>query len=88
MDHQADIEEFTTNLSEGLADISEWLGTNLPPAIDYIDMPEAIRGQYQYFTEAKMENLRAAGCPAAFRPLEEAVADYVKAHLLAADPYL
>ena len=61
---------------------------NLPPAIDYIDMPEAIRGQYQYFTEAKMENLRAAGCPAAFRPLEEAVADYVKAHLLAADPYL
>ena len=51
-------------------------------------MPEAIRGQYQYFTEAKMEKLRAAGCPVAFRPLEEAVADYVKNHLLKADPYL
>jgi hypothetical protein len=35
-----------------------------------------------------MEKLRAAGCPAAFRPLEEAVADYVQAHLLADDPHL
>jgi len=60
----------------------------LPPQIEYIEMPEAIRGQYQYFTEAKMEKLRAAGCPTAFRPLEEATADYVKGHLLAADPYL
>jgi ADP-L-glycero-D-manno-heptose 6-epimerase len=51
-------------------------------------MPEAIRGQYQYFTEAKMEKLRATGCPSAFRPLEESVADYVKAHLLDSDPYL
>ena len=59
-----------------------------PTAIDYIEMPAAIRGQYQYFTEAKMEKLRAAGCPAAFHPLEETVADYVKAHLLAADPCL
>ncbi|MBU2055091.1 MAG: ADP-glyceromanno-heptose 6-epimerase, partial [Proteobacteria bacterium] len=32
---------------------------DLPPRIDYIEMPEAIRGQYQYFTEAKMEKLRA-----------------------------
>jgi ADP-L-glycero-D-manno-heptose 6-epimerase len=61
---------------------------NLPPAIDYIEMPEAIRGQYQYFTEAKMEKLRAAGCPAAFGTPEETVADYVKTHLLEADPYL
>jgi ADP-L-glycero-D-manno-heptose 6-epimerase len=60
----------------------------IPLQIDYIEMPEAIRGQYQYFTEAKMEKLRAAGCPAAFRPLEEAVEDYVKSHLLKADPYL
>lgn len=57
-------------------------------AIDYIDMPEAIRGQYQYFTEANMEKLRAAGCPVVFHPLEETVWDYVKTHLLAPDPYL
>ena len=61
---------------------------NLPATIDYIEMPESIRTQYQYFTEAKMAKLRAAGCPAAFRPLKESVADYVKAHLLASDPYL
>ncbi len=60
----------------------------LPPQIEYIEMPEALRGQYQYFTEAKMEKLRAVGCPTVFRPLEEAVADYVRAHLLAADRYL
>jgi ADP-L-glycero-D-manno-heptose 6-epimerase len=60
----------------------------LPPRIDYIEMPEAIRGQYQYFTEAKMEKLRSAGCPVSFRPLEESVADYVGSHLLQADPFL
>jgi len=60
----------------------------LPTRIDYIEMPEAIRGQYQYFTEAQMEKLRAAGCPVSFRPLEESVADYVKGHLLQADPFL
>ena len=58
-----------------------------PPVIDYIEMPEAIRGQYQYFTEARMDKLRAAGCPVSFPPLEESVADYVKNHLLKADPY-
>jgi ADP-L-glycero-D-manno-heptose 6-epimerase len=31
------------------------------PAIDYIDMPEAMRGRYQYFTQADLGRLRAAG---------------------------
>jgi len=62
------------------------LGT--PPKIDYIEMPEAIRGQYQYFTEARMDKLQAAGCPVPFRPLEGAVEDYVQNHLLKADPYI
>jgi ADP-L-glycero-D-manno-heptose 6-epimerase len=61
---------------------------SLPPAIDYIEMPEALQGQYQYFTEARMDKLRAAGCPVAFRPLEDAVGDYVKQYLSKADPYL
>ena len=59
-----------------------------PAAIDYIEMPEAIRGQYQYFTEARMDKLRAAGCPVDFPPLEETVGDYIRNHLLKADPYL
>ncbi len=58
------------------------------PQIDYIDMPEPLRGQYQYFTQAPMDKLRIAGCPAAFRPLEESVADYVTHHLVQADPRL
>ncbi|MDY0188790.1 MAG: NAD-dependent epimerase/dehydratase family protein, partial [Syntrophus sp. (in: bacteria)] len=61
---------------------------NLPPQIDYIDMPESLRGQYQYFTEAKMEKLQAAGLGADFHTLEEAVADYVRNHLQADNPYL
>ena len=60
----------------------------LPPKIEYIEMPEAIRDKYQYFTEAKMDRLRAAGCDVAFTGLEEAVADYVKNYLAAPSPYL
>lgn len=60
----------------------------LPVAIDYIEMPEGLRGQYQYFTEAKMDKLRDAGCLAGFGALEETVADYVQNHLLQGDPYL
>jgi len=56
--------------------------------VDYIEMPETIRGQYQYFTEAKMDKLRSAGCPVTFRSLEDAVYDYVVNHLKAKDPYL
>ena len=55
--------------------------SGVKPRIDYIEMPDAIRDQYQYFTEAKMDKLRAAGCPVRCRSLEEAVTDYVKNHL-------
>ena len=37
-----------------------------PDNIDYIDMPPAIRDQYQYFTQAEIENLRRAGYNAVF----------------------
>ena len=50
-------------------------------------MPEAIRGQYQYFTEARMEKLRSAGFDRDFAPLEASVADYVCNHLMADDQY-
>ncbi|MCX5829978.1 MAG: ADP-glyceromanno-heptose 6-epimerase [Deltaproteobacteria bacterium] len=60
----------------------------LPTRIEYFDMPEGLRNQYQYFTEAKMDKLQAAGCPVAFRALEDSVRDYVTGHLMQADPYL
>ncbi|MBM4272166.1 MAG: ADP-glyceromanno-heptose 6-epimerase [Deltaproteobacteria bacterium] len=58
------------------------------PRIEYFDMPPEVHDQYQYFTEAKMDKLRATGCPVAFRPLEEAIHDYVVNHLQHTDPYL
>jgi len=57
------------------------------PNIEYIDMPAAIRGKYQYFTQSEVENLRRAGYNAGFTPLEEAVGRYVTLFLDRADRY-
>jgi ADP-L-glycero-D-manno-heptose 6-epimerase len=57
------------------------------PRIEYVDMPETIRGQYQYFTQADLGNLRRAGYNAGFTPLAEGVAHYVKNFLDAGDRY-
>lgn len=57
------------------------------PNIEYIDMPEAIRGQYQYFTQSSIENLRRAGYNADFTPLETAVGRYVTGYLDRDDRY-
>jgi ADP-L-glycero-D-manno-heptose 6-epimerase len=53
----------------------------LQPNIEFIDMPLDIRDKYQYFTEANMNKLRAAGYAAPFSSLEEGVGDYVKNYL-------
>jgi len=58
-----------------------------PANIDYIDMPEAIRGQYQYFTQSTVENLRGAGYNAGFTPLDAAVGRYVTGYLDRDDRY-
>jgi ADP-L-glycero-D-manno-heptose 6-epimerase len=50
-------------------------------------MPPEIRDQYQYFTQAKVENLRRAGYNAGFTSLEEGVGRYVKSFLNQPDPY-
>lgn len=47
------------------------------PAIDYIDMPVALRGRYQYHTQADLAKLRASGYDRPFTSLEDGVADYV-----------
>jgi ADP-L-glycero-D-manno-heptose 6-epimerase len=57
------------------------------PHIEYIDMPLSIRNQYQYFTQAKIENLRRAGYNAGFTPLEPAVDCYVNSFLNQRDRY-
>ena len=57
------------------------------PDIEYVDMPPMIRDQYQYFTQAKVENLRRAGYNAGFTPLEDAVDRYVTSFLNQPDRY-
>ena len=56
------------------------LGT--PPRIEYVEMPEALRGKYQYRTVATIERLRGAGWARPITPLEDAVADYVRNYLV------
>ena len=54
----------------------------LEPNIEYIEMPLSIRNQYQYFTEAKMEKLKAAGYNKPTYSLEVAITDYVQNYLM------
>ena len=56
--------------------------------IQYIEMPEPLRNQYQYFTQAQMDKLKKAGCHVNFSSLEDSVRDYVTNYLQNADPYL
>ena len=51
------------------------------PNIEYIDMPESIRNQYQYFTQADITKLRSTGCKTPITPLESAIKDYVQNYL-------
>ena len=55
--------------------------------IEYIEMPESIRNQYQYFTQADVKKLRAAGYDKEPTKLEDAVKDYVQNYLVK-DGYL
>lgn len=59
------------------------------PKIEWIEMPEGIKNQYQYFTEANMQRLKVrAGYTKAMTSLEQGVTDYVQNYLSAEDPYL
>ena len=57
------------------------------PNIRYIDMPEAIRGSYQYFTQGDVARLQHAGYNGGFTALEDAVATYVRGYLDSADRF-
>ena len=55
--------------------------------VSWIDTPPELRERYQYFTEARMDRLQAAGYAQPPMTLEAAVGDYVARYLAAADPY-
>ena len=60
---------------------------NKPVNIEYFDTPEDIRDKYQYFTEADMRKLRAAGYNEEFYTLEEGVETYVRNFLVPSKYY-
>lgn len=58
-----------------------------PEKIEFIPLPERLEKHYQYFTEANMDKLYAAGYTKEPTPLEEGVADYIQHYLVKEDPY-
>ncbi len=67
--------------------VATFEAVNREPDITYIDMPEVLRGKYQYYTQADMSRLRAAGYNAPMTSLEDGVADYVAGYLNTEDPF-
>ena len=58
-----------------------------PARVEFMDMPPELLERYQYFTQARMERLRAAGYDKPFTTLEAGVADYVGHYLAQPVPY-
>jgi ADP-L-glycero-D-manno-heptose 6-epimerase len=59
----------------------------VPCLIDFVPMPEAIRPNYQYFTEARMQKLRDAGYDRPFTSMEDGVRRYIQKYLARPDRY-
>ena len=78
-----------TGRARSFRDLAEALfhAAGQPTRIDYVDMPAGIRERYQYFTQAEMGRLLAAGYQRPFASLEDGIADYVHLYLSQADPY-
>ncbi|MGE0171777.1 MAG: ADP-glyceromanno-heptose 6-epimerase [Oligoflexales bacterium] len=60
----------------------------LKPKIEWIEMPDSIKHQYQYYTQAEMSRFRAeTGYDRPFSTLEQGIQDYVQEYLLKSDPF-
>ena len=83
MPHVNGVFNIGTGKAESWNAVARALGTasHMPVAIEYVDMPELLKKQYQYFTEADMTKLRNAGWADEVMPLEEAVIEYVRDYL-------
>ena len=79
-----------TGQARSFADLARavFAALDRPAEIDYRDTPAELRDKYQYFTQAEMGRLRAAGYTRPFTALEDGVGRYVRDHLSADDPYL
>jgi ADP-L-glycero-D-manno-heptose 6-epimerase len=78
-----------TGTARSFADLATALcaAVGKPARLTFVDMPAAIRPNYQYFTQARMERLRALGYSRPFTSLEDGVRDYVQRYLCRPDRY-
>jgi len=58
----------------------------LPERIEFVEMPQHLRGKYQYYTCARMQRLHATGYDRPITPLGDAVTDYVTNYLVPRRP--
>jgi ADP-L-glycero-D-manno-heptose 6-epimerase len=58
-----------------------------PRAVEFVPMPASLQGQYQSFTQARTDRLRAAGYPGQWTPLEDGIRRYVRQHLASGAAY-
>jgi len=78
-----------TGMARTFADLAGavFAALDRPAQIEYVPTPEAIRPNYQYFTEARIERLRGAGYDRPFTALEDGIRRYVGEYLSRPDPH-
>lgn len=78
-----------TGRARSFADLARAIAAaaDVPARIEFVPMPEAIRPNYQYFTEARMGRLREAGYDRPFTSIEDGVRRYVAQYLAGPDRY-
>lgn len=79
-----------TGNARSFADLAKavYVAAGAEPQITFRDMPEELQGKYQYYTQADMTKLRAAGYDKPFTELEEGIRIYVQDFLVKEDPYI
>ena len=75
-DFPSDLYNVGTGKAQTWLDVSEamFAAVEREPAIEFIAMPPALVGRYQYFTEARMEKLAGIGAPVPATTLRDGVA--------------
>ena len=64
-----------------------WQSMGKEPKIGFKDMPEELKGKYQYYTKANIDKLRSVGYTAPMTKLEEGIRQYVQNYLNTKDIY-
>jgi len=78
-----------TGKARSFADLARavFAALNRPESLEFVDMPDVLKGKYQYFTQSINESLEESGYTGLFTSLEDGVKDYVQYYLMQEDPY-